>query len=103
MSEYGSALARLEEMEARYREALARLGRAEAGIEALEDFFEAMRPLMEAYEATWLSDREAVEEGPQPRLAVLGEDAVWDLCSDQHRLAQRMLRLAARHFSPSED
>lgn len=102
MSDDGNALARLEAMEALYREALARLGPAEAGIAALEDFFEAMRPLMGAYEATWLSDREAVE-AQSPALAVLGEDAVWDLYSDQHSLAQRMLGLAARHFSPSED
>ena len=94
------ALERLERMEEHYRSALARVEAAEAGLKAIEDFFEAMRPLMDAYETTWLADREAVAEDDAQTLAVLGEDAVWDLCTDQHGLAQGMLRLAAEHFSP---
>lgn len=94
------ALERLERMEEHYRSALARVEAAEAGLKAIEDFFEAMRPLMDAYGTTWLADREAVADEDAPALAVLGEDAVWDLDTDQHGLAQGMLRLAAEHFSP---
>ena len=94
------ALERLERMEGHYRDALARVEAAEAGLKAIEDFFEAMRLLMDAYGTTWLADREAVAEEDAPALAVLGEDAVWDLHTDQHGLAQGMLRLAAEHFSP---
>ena len=94
------ALDRLERVEGHYRDALARLEAAEAGLKAIEDFFEAMRPLMDAYGTTWLADREAVAEEDAPALAVLGEDAVWDLHTAQHGLAQGMLRLAAEHFSP---
>ena len=40
------ALERLERMEEHYRSALARVEAAEAGLKAIEDFFEAMRPLI---------------------------------------------------------
>lgn len=92
------ALARLEALEALYRTAEARMEEAESATAALEAMSAAMTPLMAGYHGTWLKDLEATAE-LDPRLAVAGEDTIWDLHGRQHELMVRLMRLCARYFA----
>ena len=88
---------RIQEMERRLdesRRAVDALAEAFAAYEAVQKDY---RKLSEYYgSARWMADFEADEAGKLPtdlKRGVLSEDAVYDLITDNHDLAVRMLKV----------
>ncbi len=91
---------RIEEME-RYLDASRRaVDDLEKAVTAYEAVQKEYKKLSDYYGSVrWMDDYEAGEAGKLPadlKRGVLSEDAVYDLITDNHDLAIRMLRIVAR-------
>ena len=106
-TELQQAQARLDEMQALYREWLALAPRLEAAQEEWRRAAALMTQLDAFYDREYLPLRDAVEAGlplderTQGEYRVLSEDALFDAFSDAHRLAWGWMRLAMASLDPA--
>lgn len=91
---------RIEEMERCLDASRAAVDRLEEAFEAYEAVQKDYKKLIDYYSsARWNKDFEADEAGKLPadlKRGVLSEDAVYDLITDNHELAVRMLKGLAK-------
>ncbi|MFC2406726.1 MAG: DUF4298 domain-containing protein [Cardiobacterium sp.] len=104
-----AAQARLDEVQALYREWLALAPRLEAAQEEWRRAAALMAQLDAFYDREYLPLRDAVEAGlplderTQGEYRVLSEDALFDAFSDAHRFAWGWMRLAMASLDPGRD
>ncbi|MBQ4424652.1 MAG: DUF4298 domain-containing protein [Lachnospiraceae bacterium] len=91
---------RIEEMERCLDASRAAVDRLEEAFEGYEAVQKDYKKLIDYYGSSrWLEDFEADEAGKLPaglKRGVLSEDAVYDLLTDNHELAVRMMKVIAK-------
>ena len=93
-------ISRIQEMEKRFNESRQAVDRLQEAFAAYEQIQKEYKKLVDYYESNrWMDDFDADEEGILPLdlpRGVLSEDGVYNLISDNHDLAVRMLKVITK-------